>query len=108
MSKMGFMGLLKNAKKLQEMMALTETELQKIEIIGESGAGLVKVALTAKHAVKSLTIDPSLMKEPVEIVSEMIVAAFNDANQRLITETQKRMAGASDLFSAFKDEEDAS
>ena len=106
MSKMGLMGLLKNAKKFQEMMTQADTELKKVEIAGESGAGLVKVRLNAKHEIQSLVIDPALLKESVDIVSEMIMAAFNDANQRLLQETQKRMAGASDLLAALKGEDE--
>ena len=48
-SKLNFGALLKNAKKMQQMMEDTQGELSKIEVNGESGAGAVKAVVTAKH-----------------------------------------------------------
>ena len=96
--KLNFGALLKNAKKMQQMMEETQGELAKIEVTGEAGAGAVKAVVSAKHVVKSLTIDPEILKEDKAIVEELIVAAINDATAKAEKITQEKMMDASKLF----------
>ena len=74
------MGMMKKAQAMQSKLAETQEELGKIEVEGESGGGLVKVTLSGKAEMKSIKLDPSLMKpEEVEMAEDLIVAAYNDA-----------------------------
>jgi DNA polymerase-3 subunit gamma/tau len=80
---MDIMGIMKKAQAMQSKLAETQEELGKIEVEGESGGGLVKVTLSGKAEMKSIKLDPSLMKpEEVEMAEDLIVAAFNDAKAK--------------------------
>ena len=67
------MGMMGKVRELQDRMQKMQAELDTLEVIGLSGGGLVSVTLTAKGAMKKVTIDPSLMKaDEREIVEDLI------------------------------------
>ncbi|MGH6919710.1 MAG: YbaB/EbfC family nucleoid-associated protein [Geminicoccaceae bacterium] len=84
--------MLKEAQKLQTKMAEMQAKLAEAEIAGASGAGLVKVTLNGKGEMRAIKIDPSLA-EPgeIEVLEDLIVAAFNDAKTRLEAHLQEEM-----------------
>lgn len=87
------MGLMKQAQGLQQRMADVQAELDTLEVEGASGGGVVKVVSTAKGAVKSLRIDPSLLvPDEAEILEDLLVAALNDARGKAERLMQDRMA----------------
>lgn len=79
-------------KKMQEMQARTE----QMELTGEAGNGLVKCRVNGRCEIKSLKVDPSLIKpQEAEVMEDMIIAAMNDARRKaeklMGDETQKIM-----------------
>ena len=56
------MGMMKKVQEMQSKMAALQDELETIEVEGASGGGMVKVVMTAKGAVKGVTIDETLLK----------------------------------------------
>ncbi len=72
-------GLMKQAQAMQDNMKRAQDELALIEVEGQSGAGLVKVTMTCKHAVKRVVIDPSLLVDDKDMLEDLVAAAFNDA-----------------------------
>jgi nucleoid-associated protein EbfC len=77
------MGLMKQAQAMQAKMADLQAELDNMLVEGQSGGGMVKVTMSAKGAMKSVSIDPSLFKpEEREIVEDLIVAAVEDARRK--------------------------
>ncbi|GAU81979.1 YbaB/EbfC family nucleoid-associated protein [Bosea sp. BIWAKO-01] len=87
------MGLMKQAQQMQQKMADVQAELDTIEVEGASGGGMVSVTMTAKGALKSVRIDPSLMMaDEREILEDLIVAASTDARARAERVMQERMA----------------
>ena len=77
------MGLMKQAQAMQAKMAELQAELDNVIVEGQSGGGMVKVTMTAKGAMKSVSIDPSLFKpDEREIVEDLIVAAAEDARRK--------------------------
>jgi len=77
------MGMMKQAKELQEKMQSLQDEAAALSIEGSAGGGLVKVMVNGKSEMKSIHIDPSLLKpEEAEIVEDLIVAAYGDARQK--------------------------
>src|SRR3990167_2056144 len=95
--------LMKNA---QGMMDKAQQKLSKITAIGESGAGLVKIVINAKHDVLELKIADELLKESKEIIEDLIRAAINDANQKITKATQDNMMSLTSLFQSGKNEPD--
>lgn len=96
--KFNISNLMKNAKKIQEMMHKAQEELSKIEVTGESGAGMVQVTLTAQHEVINLVLSHDLLKEPKEVIEDLIKAALNNANQKVVKITQEKVMSAGSLF----------
>jgi hypothetical protein len=77
------MGLMKQAQAMQAKMGEMQAQLEQTEVQGQSGGGLVRVTLTAKGAMRGVTIDPSLLKpEESEIVEDLIVTAHEDARRK--------------------------
>jgi DNA-binding YbaB/EbfC family protein len=77
------MGMMKQAKELQEKMQSLQDEAAALSIEGSAGGGLVKITVNGKSEMKSIHIDPSLLKpEEAEIVEDLIVAAYGDARQK--------------------------
>lgn len=88
-----FLGMMKQAMQLQSKMKELQEELAQLEITGSSGGGLVDVTMTAKMEIKSLKIDPSLIKaDEREVLEDLIVAAFNDARRKAETAMQEKMS----------------
>ena len=87
-----FSSMLKQAQELQGRMAEMQAELERMEIEGTAGGGLVRVALSGKGDLKTVSIDPSLAKpEDVEIVEDLIVAAHAEAKRKLEAALQEKM-----------------
>lgn len=92
MMKGGIAGLMKQAQQMQENMKKAQEQLAQTEVEGQSGAGMVKVVMTCSHAVRRVTIDPSVMDDR-EMLEDLVAAAFNDAVRRGEQIAQERMAG---------------
>jgi len=86
------MGMMKQAKELQEKMQSLQTEIAAMEASGTSGAGLVTVTVDGKGGLKTVKIDPSLAKpEEIEILEDLIVAAARDARAKAETQAEAKM-----------------
>lgn len=84
-------GLMKQAQAMQDNLKKAQDELAKVEVEGQSGAGLVKVLMTCKNDVKRVTIDPSLLADDKDMLEDLVAAAFNDAVRRAEALSQERM-----------------
>ena len=93
MMKGGMGNIMKQAQQMQAKMQKMQEELANMEVVGESGAGMVKVTMTGSHSVRRVEIDESLMEDDKEMVEDLVAAAFNDAVRR-IEETNKEKMGA--------------
>jgi nucleoid-associated protein EbfC len=89
-----FMGLMKQAAQLQTKMQELQAELDRIEVEGAAGGGMVRVRLTAKGDLKGIKIDDSLYKpSDKEIVEDLLVAAHADARRKAEAVMQEKMKG---------------
>jgi DNA-binding YbaB/EbfC family protein len=87
-----FMGMMKQAAALQEKLKALQDEVAALEVSGSAGGGLVTVTVDGKGGLKSVRIDPSLVKpEEVEILEDLIVAAANDARGKAETMAAEKM-----------------
>ena len=84
--------MMQQAQRMQENLKRAQEEIARLEITGESGAGLVKVTLTGKHQARKVEIAPDALKEDKEFLEDLIAAAINDAAQKLEAATQQKMA----------------
>ena len=101
-----FLDLMKQAAELKSKMEAMQVELDRIEVEGTAGAGLVVVRLSGKGEMKGVSIDPSLIKpQEKEIVEDLIVAAHADARRKaesLLQEKMKSVAGGLPLPPGLK------
>jgi hypothetical protein len=100
-SKGGISNLMKQAQQMQEKMAKAQEEISTLEVVGESGAGLVKVTINGAHNCRRVQIDPTLFQEDQDMLEDLVAAAFNDAARR-IDELQKEKVSAVSLPPGFK------
>jgi len=101
----GLGNILKNAHKIQEQMQNTQEAIQKIEVIGESGVGMVKVTMNGQHDIIAVDIDNSVFKEDKALLEDLLGAAVNDANKKLeraIKEKVSAITGGIDLPAGIK------
>jgi DNA-binding YbaB/EbfC family protein len=96
-----FMGMMKQAAQLQTKMQELQAELDRIEVEGTAGGGLVSVKLTAKGELKGIMVDDSLMQpSEKEILEDLLVAAHADARRKaeaLLQEKMKSLTGGLQL-----------
>lgn len=85
--------IMRQAQQMQEKMQRAQEEIARMEIVGESGAGMVKVTLTGKHQCRKVEIAADALKEDKEFVEDLIAAAINDATQKVDAETKSRLGG---------------
>jgi nucleoid-associated protein EbfC len=79
-----FMGLMKQAAEFKSKMESMQAELERLEIEGAAGGGLVAVTLSGKGDLRSARVDDSLLKpDQKEILEDLIVAAHTDARRKL-------------------------
>lgn len=92
MNKTQLAGLMKQAQAMQDKLQRAQEELATLEVEGESGAGMVKVLMTAKHDVKRVTIDPSLLAEDKDMLEDLVAAAFNAAVRKAEEVSAEKMS----------------
>jgi len=88
----GMFDIMKQAQAMQAKFQEAQAELERIEVEGQSGGGLVRVTLTAKGLLKGLSLDPSLLKpDDKEMIEDLIVAAYDDARKKADRLTEERL-----------------
>lgn len=85
--------LMKQAQEMQKNMHKAQEEMGAMTVVGESGAGMVRIEMTCKHQVKSVTIDDSLIGDDKDMLEDLVAAACNDAQRRVEAKVQETFAG---------------
>jgi DNA-binding YbaB/EbfC family protein len=88
----GLGDLMKQAQQMQGRVQKLQEEVEKVEVIGESGAGLVKITMTGRHDVRKVHIDSSLLDETKDVLEDLVAAAMNDAVRRAEKNQQEKMS----------------
>jgi DNA-binding YbaB/EbfC family protein len=98
--------MLRQAQEMQSRMNEMQERLAQAEVSGASGAGLVQVTVTGKGEVKRIQIDKSLvLPDEVEVLEDLVMAAFNDAKTRLdahVAEEMQKLTGGLQLPPGMK------
>jgi len=88
----GIGDIMKQAQEMQQNLKKAQEAIARLEVTGESGAGLVRVTMTGKHDVKKVFIDSSLVGEDKDMLEDLVAAAVNDANRRVEQAVQEKMS----------------
>lgn len=84
--------LMRQAQKMQEDMAKAQEELKLTEFVGSASGGLVEITMTGDKAVTAISIKSEVVDpEDVEMLEDLIIAAFNDASSMVDEESEKVM-----------------
>lgn len=100
------MGMMKEMAGLKSKMEAMQAELDETLVDGQSGGGMVRITLTAKGALKALSLDPELLRpEDREMVEDLILAAHADARAKIegvIAEKMRALTGGLPLPPGMK------
>lgn len=84
--------MMRQVQEMQARMQDMQAHLDTLAITGQSGGGLVTVTLDGKGNMKTLAIDPSLLKaDEKDILEDLILAAHGDAKARVEAEVARQM-----------------
>ena len=84
------------AQNIQSQMADAQASLDKIEVEGAAGGGLVKIRATAKGRILGVEIDDSLLQpSEKQMLEDLVAAAINDARAKADTAGNAEMAKVS-------------
>lgn len=93
--------LMKQAQAMQKKMEESQEKLSLEEVEGSAGGGMVKITLNGKFDMKKIELDKSLVvAEEVDILEDLIMAAFNDAKSKAdakMSESMKNVTGGLNL-----------
>lgn len=91
-----FQDIAKQAQKVQEDIDKASKELEEKQYTASAGGGAVNVVVNGKPEVKSISIKPEVVDpDDVEIMSDMIVAAINEAIRSAVDEKENIIQGIS-------------
>lgn len=90
---MNIQKMMKQAQEMQNKMAAMQAKLEESESEGSSGGGAVKLVVSGKKMLKKITIDESLLvPADKEVLEDLIVAAFNDAANKVDNIANQQMS----------------
>lgn len=84
--------IMQQAQKMQEDLKKAQEELNTMQVMGESGGGLVTILMTGKREARKVTIDPSLLGEDKDMLEDLVAAAINDAVNKVAKMKKEKMA----------------
>ncbi len=86
------MGMMKQAQAMQAKLQDAQEELARLDVEGQSGGGMVRIALSGKGEMKAVHLDPTLLTPAdKEMIEDLIVAAYTDAKAKADRATAEKM-----------------
>ena len=82
--------MIRQAQRMQAQLEKIHQELETLTVEGSAGGGVVKVVISGKQVVESVTIEPDAA-EDVELLQDLIAAAVNDALNKVQEVTAQKM-----------------
>ncbi|MBP3437660.1 MAG: YbaB/EbfC family nucleoid-associated protein [Clostridia bacterium] len=95
-------GMIRQAQKMQEDMAAAQAELETREYEVSAGGGVVTVKINGKREILALNIEPDVVDpDDVETLSDIVMAAVNEAIRKVDTAQEEEMAKFSGQMGQF-------
>ena len=89
-----FNKILEKAKEIEKKMKESHENLKKIEVEGVSGGDAITVFLNGEGEMTKILISDEVLKEDKEIIQDLIIAAHNDAKNKLKSKTSEQISKA--------------
>tara|TARA_B100000925_G_C21906599_1_gene429579 strand:- start:501 stop:809 length:309 start_codon:yes stop_codon:yes gene_type:complete len=99
---MGMFDKMKEAKNMYSNIKKAQEEINKIKVDGIAGAGAVKVTVKGNHQIVNIEIDDDTYHGNKKILEDYLIAACNDAMNKLEKETKDKMGSAMNLPAGMK------
>ncbi|MBI3766948.1 MAG: YbaB/EbfC family nucleoid-associated protein [Deltaproteobacteria bacterium] len=88
--------IMKQAQQLQERLSQVQDTVARRTVEASAGGGMVRVVVNGKHELLSLTLDPAVLREDVELVQDLVIAAVNEGirnAQKMVAEEMTKATG---------------
>lgn len=93
-----FSKILDKARQIEEKMKESQEKIKNISAEGISGSNSVKVILNGDGEMVSLYISPDIINEDKSIIEDLVVAAHNNAKEKLKSKTTEEISKATGGF----------
>ena len=93
-----FSDIISKAKDLEKKMKESQENIKKISVEGKSGSDSVKVTLNGDGEMIQIYISPETLKEKKTIIEDLIIAAHNNAKEKLKSKTSEEISKAAGSF----------
>lgn len=91
------MQIMQKAKNAQKEMDKIQQELNETTFESSTGGGLVSIQMNGGYEIVAINIDDSIVNtEEKNLMSDLIVAAYNDVRRKVKEETDNRMKSVTD------------
>ena len=91
--------LMKQAQRMQRQMEEMQRELEEKEYTVTAGGGAVEIVISGSNVIKSVALKPEIVDpDDVEMLQDLLVAAFNEALRKVSSEKQSAMGGLTGGF----------
>ena len=87
-----FSKILDKAKELENKMKESQEKIKSIKVEGISGSDSVKVTLNGDGEMIGIFISEDIMKEDKSVIEDLIVAAHNNAKEKLKSKTSEEIS----------------
>lgn len=85
--------VIKQAQKMQEEMTKTQEELEQRTFDITTGGGAVKLTISGKREIKSITLSPEIVdSDDIEMLQDTLVAAVNEAIRKVDETSESEMS----------------
>ncbi|MEI6145781.1 MAG: YbaB/EbfC family nucleoid-associated protein [Methylococcales bacterium] len=84
--------IMQQAQKMQEDLKKAQDELSQMQVLGESGGGLVTILMTGKREARKVTIDASLLADDKDMLEDLVASAINDAVNKVAKMKKEKMS----------------
>ncbi len=87
-----FNKILDKAKELESKMKESQENIKKIRVEGSSASNSVKVILDGEGEMQKIEISNEILKEQKSVIEDLIVAAHNNAKEKLKNKTSEEIS----------------
>lgn len=93
-----FSNIIDKAKELEKKMKESQEQIKKISVEGKSGSESVKITLNGEGEMTNIYISYEILKEEKSIIEDLILAAHNNAKEKLRSKTNEEISKATGGF----------
>ena len=87
-----FSKILDKAKELENKMKESQEKIKTIKAEGVSGSNSIKVTLNGDGETTSIEISKDIMNEDKTVIEDLIIAAHNNAKEKLKSKTSEEIS----------------